>query len=373
MMPSPISALFCSLSFRPWAGLFVGIFLCLGTALAQPPARQREAAKSQRSPQGQTKTERGSIRDFPVAKRMPEDVAWRRDVYRRIDLHKDANAPLYFPITPTKERKNLLVHLFHLILRGQIKAYAYTADMNEHFDEAHVIKAKKIMDDNRIFYEASEGRMRVNDADLPSEDVKAYFLKESVYYDQHAATFRTKVIALCPVIINGSNEFGENEQQQIPLFWVNYEEAAPHLAKISLMGSNYNNAALITADDYFTTNRYKGDIFKTTNLQDRIIAQYAATDSARVKESQRIEEEMRTFEKKLWGDGLKVNAADSTQIDSANNEDESDIRRRTATAAGQTKKVKSSNTKPKKAPKVKPSRPSSSNSSPRLSVRRQRR
>lgn len=337
-------------------------------AAAQPPARQREAAKSQPATSARTTAKKESIREFPVAKRMPSDVAWRRDVYRRIDLTKDANAPLYFPITPTKERENLFVRLFRLILRGQIKAYEYTADMNEHFDEAHVVKGKKIMDDNHILYETHEGRMRVNDADLPSEDVKAYFLKESVYYDQHAATFRTKVIALCPVIVSGTSEFGESEQQQIPLFWVNYEEAAPYLAKLSLMGSNYNNAALITADDYFTTNRYEGDIYKTTNLQDRIIAQYAPTDSARVKESKRIEQEMRTFEKQLWGDGLKVNKPDSTQNE---DDDVSDIRRRTATAAAKTTKAKAAKTP--KAKKVKAPKASTSSASPRLSVRRQRR
>ncbi|MDO5075325.1 MAG: gliding motility protein GldN [Bacteroidales bacterium] len=371
MMPVSVFLPSRPLSLRQWSGVFV-FFLFALSATAQPPARQREAAKSEKNNSSRQQTAKHeSIREFPVAKRMPEDVAWRRDVYRRIDLTKDANAPLYFPITPTKERENLFVRLFRLILRGQIKAYEYTADMNEHFDEAHVVKAKKIMDDNRILYEAADGRMRVNDADLPSEDVKAYFLKESVYYDQHAATFRTKVTALCPVIVSGSNEFGESDQQQIPLFWVNYEEAAPHLAKLSLMGSNYNNAALITADDYFTTNRYQGDIYKTTNLQDRIIAQYAPTDSARTKESQRIEQEMRTFEKKLWGDGLKVNRPDSTQMEQ---EDADDIRRRTATSAAQTTKVKSSKSKSSRALKVKTPKASSSKSTaPRLSVRRQRR
>ena len=58
-------------------------------------------------------------------------------------------------------------------LKGKINAYEYTPDAIEHFDEKHVIKGKKIMDDNHIFYEANDGRLRVNDADLPSEDVNA--------------------------------------------------------------------------------------------------------------------------------------------------------------------------------------------------------
>ena len=89
--------------------------------------------------------------------------------------------------------------------------------------------------------------------------------------------------------------------QRIPLFWVNYEEAAPYLAKLSLMGSSINNASVISADDYFTMNRYTGDIYKTTNLQDRIIAQYAEDDAAQAKERERIEKELSRFEDHVWG------------------------------------------------------------------------
>mgnify|MGYP000947465903 FL=1 len=181
--------------------------------VAQPPARQREAVATDKTQNGaKPATEKsrsaaalGSIREFPTAATMPQDVVWRRDVYRRVDLRKDANAPLYYPIFPQNGRENLFVYLFHLILRNKIKAYEYTRDANEHFDEAHVVKGKKILDDNHIFYESVDGKMRLNDADLPSEDVKVYFLKESVYYDQRTAIFRTKVTALCPVVVSGTS------------------------------------------------------------------------------------------------------------------------------------------------------------------------
>ena len=62
-------------------------------------------------------------------------------------------------------------------------------------------------------------------------------------------TFRTKVLALCPIVVS---DFGDGQVQSTPLFWVNYEEAAPHLAKLSLMASNLNNASEISADDYST-------------------------------------------------------------------------------------------------------------------------
>lgn len=268
---------------------------------ATPAAANRPgAAQTTPPPAG------GSYRDFPTAATMPEDAAWRRDIYRTLDLSREENAVLYFPVVPTGGRQNLFVYLFRQILRKNIKAYEYTLDANEHFDEAHELTARKIMDTHNIFYEVVDGPngkkgISVNDADLPSEDVKLYFVKESIYYDQHTASFRTKVTAICPVMVSGMNDFGEDESQRVPLFWVNYEEAAPLLAKLSLMGSSMNNAAAISADDYFTMNRYSGEIYKTTNLQDKIIAQYADTEEAQIAERKRIEGELAGFEKHVWG------------------------------------------------------------------------
>lgn len=243
----------------------------------------------------------GSYRDFPTASTMPADAAWRREIYRSLDLTKEANAVLYFPIMPTAERQNLFCFLFRQILRGNIKAYKYTPDTNEHFDDAHIVKGKALMDTHKIYYEVNDGKIRVNDADLPSEDVKLYYVKECVYYDQHSASFRTKITALCPVMCSGYNDFGEEMESRIPLFWINYEEAAPYLAKLSLMGSSMNNAAMISADDYFTMGRYDGDIYKTTNLQDKILIQSDDAQEAIALEQKRIEGELEGFQRHVWG------------------------------------------------------------------------
>lgn len=248
----------------------------------------------------------GSYREFPTAATMPDDAAWRREVYRTLDLTREENAVLYFPIMPTAERQNLFCYLFRLILKKSIAAYEYTLDTNEHFDAGHQISGKKIMDTHNIYYEEVTGEngkksIRVNDADLPSEDVKLYFVKECVYYDQHSASFRTKITAICPVMVGGYNDFGEDESTRIPLFWVKYEDAAPYLAKLSLMGSSMNNAAMISADDYFTMGRYKGDIYKTTNLQDKILIQSDGTEEEIRAERQRIEGQLTGFQQHVWG------------------------------------------------------------------------
>lgn len=372
------------------ARLLLSLFFLLfaTSGMAQPPARLREAAAAGNNaatlPNGGGATptatrnaaaQRGSIREFPTAAPMPDNAAWRRDVYRMLTLTDDANAPLYYPVTPTAGRENLFVHLFHLILRGQIRAYEYTPDALEHFDEKHVVKGKKILDDNHIFYEANEGRMRVNDADLPSEDVKRYYLKESVYFDQQTGTFRTKVLALCPIVVS---DFGDGQPQTTPLFWVNYEEAAPHLAKLSLMASNLNNASEISADDYFNTAQYRGEIYQTKNLQDKTIAQMAESDSAQAKVREHIEQEIKDFQQHMWGKGQKpaptTSIADSTATNDSSTvapaaDGSSTSGRRSSRRSSSRSSSKSSTPKAAKAPKVK-STPSSKSGT--LSVRRQR-
>lgn len=273
-------------------------FACTLAAVAQPPAR-RKAAENKEQTAAQTAPKGSAYRDFPTAAAMPEDVSWRRDIYRSLDLTKDANAPLYYPTTPTNGRENLFTYLFKLLLRGQVKAYDYKLDGNENFSEKNIVKAKELMDRYHIFYEQKDGKIRVTDSDLPSDEVKVYFIKESTYFDQHTATIRKKVTALCPVLKRG-DDFG-GADSQYPMFWVKMDDVAPYLGKLMLMGSNLNNAAMMSADDFFTLNRYEGDIYKTVNLQDRILANYCTEDSAMKKEQARIEKELDDFDRHVWG------------------------------------------------------------------------
>lgn len=357
--------------------------LAVQTLQAQPATRRAQ----QQAEQKKSSTAITSVREFPTAQDMPTDAAWRRDVYRTLDLNKDANATLYFPTTPQGDRMNLFSFLFRLIRSGQIKAYEYTLDGNEHFDAKHNMPLRKILDTYEIYYEEVETKdgkkgLRINDADLPSDAVKFYFIKESSYYDQHTASFRSKVTALCPVLQRGDSEFGGAELRN-PMFWVNYEEAAPFLSQLQLMGSNLNNAAIISADDYFTLNRYEGDIYKVTNLQDRILANYCPTDSAMTKEQQRIEKELNDFRRHVWGhDSIPEDTVATALADSLAEAEKPAVRTtrsrggRTATtgssAAASQKRARSTVSAAKKSstPKAKTSKPKSGNAT--MSVRRQR-
>lgn len=344
----------------------ISTLLCLTSlaAAAQPPARLREAQAKEKTTATPTAN---AYRDFPTAQAMPDDAAWRRDVYRTIDLTQDANATLYYPTRPANGRENLFTYLFKLLLRGEIKAYNYNLDGNEDFSDDNTVKAKELMDRYQIFYESKDGRVRVNDSDLPSEEVKVYFVKESSYYDQRTASFRTQVTALCPVL-KRTDEWG-GEGTQYPMFWVKYADVAPYLAKLSLMGSSLNNAATLTADDYFTMNRYEGKIYKTTNLQDRVLANYCETDSALVKEQDRIEKQIADFQKHVWGqDSVPPVPEDSVADDKQEKRRTRTVRRRGSSRSAADEAATDS----KQPAVVEQKRSRSSRSGATYSVRRER-
>lgn len=353
---------------------------------AQPPRRRAE--QQQKQEQQQNSPRGSSYREFPTAQSMPSDAAWRRDLYRTLDLTKDANAVLYYPTTPQDGRENLFTYLFKLLLRKQIKAYDYKLDGNEDFSSKNEVTAKQLMDRYHIFYESKGDKVRVNDADLPSDEVKAYFIKESTYYDQHTASFRSQVTALCPVLKRGDSDFG-GELAQYPMFWVKMQDVAPYLGKLMLMGSSLNNAATMSADDFFTMKCYKGDIYKAVNLQDRLLSNYCLDDSAMLKEQKRIEKQLTDVQEHVYGRdsayyarlraaSLAQAEADSIAAAGKATRRTSASRRSSSASSRRTRTASVSSSSSTKAPKQRKQRTSSKASRPKsssgggLSVRRQR-
>lgn len=281
-------------------------------AIAQPARRRAEQQQKTQQSNANNMTQRARI-SFPVAQEMSSDVVWRRDIYRELSLLDDANAGLYYPTEPIGSQMNLFTYIFKLMMTGNIRVYEYRLDGNEVFTDSARVKPLQFLDNYHIYYERNaNGRIRLDNADIPGREVKGYYLKESAYYDQGTATFHRKVVALCPVMFR-EDDFGDAEQKY-PLFWVKYDDVAPYLSKQMIMTSDLNNAATMSVDDYFTTNQYKGKIYKTTNMLGRTLAQYCPTDSAMSAEQKRIEKELADFEKNIFGDQAKKDSLDSVAV-----------------------------------------------------------
>ena len=342
------------------------LIVCVATvaisAFAQP-ARRRIQQQGSRS-NANAITTRAQI-SFPTSAPMEEDVVWRRDIYRELNLMDDANAGLYYPTEPIGSQMNLFCYIFKLMMMGPrnggISAYEYRMDGNEVFTDSARIKPLQFLDNYHIYYERTDRGIRLDNSDIPSAEVKGYYLKESAYYDQGTSTFHRKVIALCPIMYR-ADDFGDGEVKY-PLFWVKYDDLAPFLSKQTIMTSNLNNAATMSVEDYFTMNCYKGKIYKTTNMLGRTLAQYCTTDSAMTKEQKKIERELKEFEENIFGNTQKRDSLDSISA-----------------AKGNTKTVKARSRRTRRSAETTVTRSSrrsnssggTSNGAARVSVRRQR-
>lgn len=336
-------------------------------ANAQPKVRRNQQQAQGQKSNVNNMTLRAQI-SYPAAQAMSEDVVWRRDIYRELKLSDSANSGLYYPEEPNGNEMNLFTYIFKLMLTGKIKAYEYRLDGNESFTDSARIKPLEFLDNYGIYYERNGKSMHLDNSDIPSRDVRGYYLKESAYYDQASSTFHKKVIALCPILVRQddfSTGDSDDSGQKYPLFWVKYDDIAPFLAKHTLMTSDLNNAATMSADDYFTKNQYKGSIYKTTNMLGRTLRQVAGDDQAKLTaEQKRIEAEIESFEKNLFGNQARKDSLDSLSV--ATEPKDKKIRRsarKTKTESKRTSARKSSSRAPK----------SSGTSTARVSARRERR
>lgn len=339
-----------------------------GIVSAQPTKRRTTTSNAAAQQTKKQATDRASLM-FPTAAEMPEDVVWKRDIYRTLDLTKDKNAALYYPVEPQGRQVNLFTYLFHLMLSGRINAYTYKLDGVESFEAKDKLAVKDVLERYGIYYEEKDGKYSVETNDVPSAEVTRYYIKESVYLDQRTGTFSTKVTALCPVLMRGADEWG-GDATPYPLFWINYDEVASWLAKLPVMSSNYNNTTTMTADDYFTMNHYDGKIYKTNNLQGKALANYCKTDSDMVKEQKKIEREIKIFEGGVYGHMTHEDSVRQAQKDSiaAVRLAAQQTKAKTKTTSSRQVSARSSRSATSSSAKI-----SSAPTATRVSVRRQRR
>jgi gliding motility associated protien GldN len=228
-----------------------------------------------------------------------ENARWSRVIYRQLDLTKETNAPLYYMKTTSGEQSSLFTMLFQLLQDDAIPAYEYL-DGQERFTDEYRIDFKEFLERFSIYYQEDNGKITVNDADIPSHEVLAYFLKEVYYFDSQTSNFMVRPLALCPVLVRRDDL--DNVATRYPLFWVPYAELEPHTRKMPVMASSLNNSVNGTVDDFFRLRKYDGEIYKAGNPRNLAIAQYTSTLEEMKAEQERIEKELKDFEKGLWTD-----------------------------------------------------------------------
>jgi gliding motility associated protien GldN len=323
----------------------------------QVPARRTRQHPSEVTPdKTPVLTERAILKNKDNS-RVPTQMVWLREMYRIIDLDKDSNAALKYPVRPIGDRVNFFTLIFKLLSENKVDAYAYT-DNTEVFADAGKIPFEEVLKSNQIPY-TTEGsgeniKYIIDEIDVPSEDVSQYLIKEGWFFDQATGSFNSRITAICPIIVR--LDYSDNTYHKSPVCWVLYENIRPYLSREMIMTSDLNNALTYTMDDFFTKKMYSGDIIKTVNLKNQSLQEQVGSDPDVLKHAQdSIEKQLKIFRKQLW-----VQADTTTVVTNKK------VKKTTDTKAG---RGGSQESKEVKAPKTKPEK---SSSTPTRSVRRTR-
>ena len=352
--------------------IVLAIILVAQNTYAQPPTRRTNNVHKETT--GSINLTERAKSQYPV-NTTPQEVDWKREVYRTINLENESNASLYYPVEPMGESMNMFTLLFKNILNGNITAYKYNLDGYESFTDEDIVDPKTMLENYRIYYEENNNVITVGKSDIPSAEVLSYYVKESHYYDQRSGTYGKQITAVCPVL-HRSGEYS-SEVTKYPMFWLKYEDIATYLAQQSIMTSSLNNASSMTIDDFFKKGCYKGEIYKTVNTKNLAIAQYCKDSVSVKREQEKIEQELEDFKKNLWNTKTaaelrkdSVNAVKETETDSvANNTAKKKADSKTVKEKREVKEKKTTVKQPKE-PKAKPARNTNSGT---VSVRRVRR
>ena len=251
--------------------------------------------------------------------------------------------------------------IFQLVCEGKLSAYEYL-DGYEDFSDNRKLDLKVMLDRCRIFYEETPGKDNepagfvVNESDIPSGDVRSYYIKEAWYFDQNNSVFDVKTLAICP-ILTIVDDMGQNT---MPMFWIPYENLRPYINTAYIMTSNINNAMTFTLDDYFRRRMFQGDIFKTQNLMNQPLQAYCPTPDSMKREQERIENQLITFEKSLYLQPDTAQLAADTKGKKSKN----------ATVSARGRKTEAAKESKQKEVKIKA--PKAQKSAPVRSVRRRR-
>ena len=344
-------------------------------ANAQPPTRRGSNNTAKKESAVNIQLSERAKTQYPTLS-VSEEVDWKRDIYRSLDLKLEENATLYYPVEPMGGNVNLFTLLFRLVLSGDITAYKYNLDGNESFTEEDKMDPQTMLENYSIYYEESNGELIVGKSDVPSAEILSYYIKESHYYDQRKGIYGKQITALCPV--QHRADASTSEVTKYPMFWVNYNDIKPYLTQNKIMVSSLNNVAQTTFDDFFTKGLYKGDIYKTVNAKNLAISQYCKDSTEIKREQDKIEQQLKDFETNLWNSKTvaeirqdSINAAIKVANDTIKSEKEKNIEKKQITRTTANRNVKSTT---KKENVSKPKKPvSNTSTSGTVSVRRTRR
>jgi gliding motility associated protien GldN len=229
------------------------------------------------------------------------DVMWSKVIWRRVNLTEKRNLSLFYPTWDMEDRKSLI----QLMMWG-IKNKSLTPFESDEFTTQ--LTSNEIDQrfgagiDTTYDYDPETGEAIPLITKRPADisEVKELMIKERWIFDKQRSVMEARIEGLCPIrVFYREDDLDQAETRYKQLFWVYFPEARNIFASQAIYNEN-NQSMELSYDDYFLKRMFDGYIFKESNVYaDRLIQEYA-TGLDVLLESERIKDEVFSYEHDLW-------------------------------------------------------------------------
>lgn len=255
----------------------------------------------------------------PYVHQRQGDVMYYITIWRTIDLREKVNHPLYFPIEQRGSWRSLGQVILDAInlnnpeaensLRVYTDEFCNVPMSKENIKSALVeVKTQEII--NPETFEVIGTQDITNE--YKSYQILSYNVKEIWFFDKQRSLLDVRILEITPIIeyekqseaepVEGQEEeIVSGSIQKKRVGYILYDELRPFLAKQEMYNIK-NNAQRISFDDVITWKRqFTSYVYAEQNVySDREIREYITNSRDQKIESDRITDNIRTFEHDLW-------------------------------------------------------------------------